>query len=295
MRSGGRLAPSPDRVLDHLREFQHPVTVDADTADIHGAEIDLGDVFRHLKDACGQDADEERHRTIRYASLDVGVVGGERAIDRGCARAIEPVGRGAGRAQLLVPEVIQRVHRELGPQVVRVGDERANRNHVELGPAINQRRHGLVHPLEGVGDHAVIAAREGREIGQVLERHGRALPERTDKADIDQIVAHRLHRVLELVERATIGLAPGHLVGVAIVAQELVDLWLQHLLHHRDPHVLHGVARADLDGQRRLRAGADIEKRNRGGASGSGHHGAACQSGHVVSSGKWAALHGPVV
>ena len=67
------------------------------------------------------------------------------------------------------------------------------------------------------------------------------------------------------------------------------------LLHHRDPHVLHGVARADLDGQRRLRAGADIEKRNHGGGSGSGHYGAACQSGHLVSSWKWAALRGPAV
>ena len=141
--------------------------------------------------------------------------------------------------------------------MIGIGDVGAQRHHIEAIPILANGRHILIHCFEGIGNKGMIACREWREIGHVLQRHGAAFPERTHIADIGDVIAHSLHRVLEAIQRTTIGFTPIDAVGIAAIAQQLIHLRLEDVLHHRNPEIRDRMAGSDGDIQRRLRAAVD--------------------------------------
>jgi hypothetical protein len=258
-RPGARLA-FRDEVRAHLRvvaaelaeqvlhvrgQLVEGVLVHGERAGEHGAEVDLRDVRRDLVQLEGQHTGDQDDRAVGHAGLQHVVEHRQAGVDRDGTRAVNTAGDRARREELLAPDVLQALHRELGDQVVGIRHLRPEVDRVVLGPLGGERGHLLHEPVLHLDQRAEVAGHEGRVVRGILQRLLGRLPKRPDPADVGQAVTDAFKGVVEVVQRAPVRLGPLDGVGRPARLEALVRLRHDQLLQRDGPGQHRRVARAD--------------------------------------------------
>ena len=138
-------------------------------------------------------------------------------------------------------------HREVGINVIGVGDERRQRHHILRSPAGFERRVRVVELVENADQQLVVGGGKGCEVGDVLQRHGRVFPDGTDHAHVHNAVLDGGACLGKLVKRSAVIFTPTHFKFTPAFFQQPIHFGLEHLFHGVGPDVGGRMTCTDVD------------------------------------------------